>query len=396
MMSDCGIGRVRASAIVIVAAGAMAGLSGSAWGQYRVGAPATAPATQPVAAAPATQPAVVDADALRSTLLADKAAFEEVLPEGEALTDAAARKASAAQVVPAAHKMLDDVDALSAADPEFKAQSGTVQDQLATFLALYGDAGGTARLAARANSKDPAEATAGRGCQLLAQWWAAAQDATAQAKVADQVETLAKAHPESDALTVQLATMSQLGAASPQLAGRVQKLVGDVMKNPTAEQMTAEASAQDAAAAKLAQLVNKPLTIAGPSVNGKPFTTADWKGKVILVDFWATWCGPCRAELPRVEKIYADYHAKGLEVLGVSNDQTLDDLTAFLAKDKAMPWPQLFDPTAAAAEKWNPITMGFGIDGIPTMFLIDRKGVCRSVTAREDMEQLIPKLLDEK
>jgi len=60
-----------------------------------------------------------------------------------------------------------------------------------------------------------------------------------------------------------------------------------------------------------------------------------------------------------------------------------------------MPWPQLFDADAAKNQQWNPITAGFGIDGIPTMFLIDKKGVCRTVTARENMEDLIPKLLAE-
>ena len=66
-----------------------------------------------------------------------------------------------------------------------------------------------------------------------------------------------------------------------------------------------------------------------------------------------------------------------------------------MAKDKDMPWPQLFDPKAAEAQNWNPITTGFGIEGIPTMFLIDKKGVCRTIEAREKMEDLIPKLLAE-
>jgi peroxiredoxin len=114
------------------------------------------------------------------------------------------------------------------------------------------------------------------------------------------------------------------------------------------------------------------------------------------VDFWATWCGPCREELPRVKKAYADFHDKGLEVLGVSNDYKADDLTKFVAADPAMPWPQLFDPAAAAQHKWHPITEGFGINGIPMMFLIDKKGVLRTVEARENFEEEIPKLLAEE
>jgi hypothetical protein len=60
-----------------------------------------------------------------------------------------------------------------------------------------------------------------------------------------------------------------------------------------------------------------------------------------------------------------------------------------------MPWPQLFDATAAAKGDWHPVTMSYGIEGIPTMFLIDRKGVCRTVTARENFEEMIPQLLAE-
>jgi peroxiredoxin len=94
-----------------------------------------------------------------------------------------------------------------------------------------------------------------------------------------------------------------------------------------------------------------------------------------------------------VKKEYAEMHDKGLEVIGVSFDQNDKALTAFLAANPDMPWPQMFDPAHAF---WNnEFGKRFGIMGIPTMFLIDKNGVCRSVKAREDFETEIPKLLAE-
>lgn len=93
-----------------------------------------------------------------------------------------------------------------------------------------------------------------------------------------------------------------------------------------------------------------------------------------------------------MKKVYAEFHAKGLEIVGVSCDRDVDDLKGFLSQNADMPWPQLFEPGKPG---WHPLAEEFGIDGIPTMFLIDKKGVVRSVTARENYKELIPKLLAE-
>lgn len=149
--------------------------------------------------------------------------------------------------------------------------------------------------------------------------------------------------------------------------------------------------------AKAKQLENKPLVISGKQPDGKDFTTADWKGKVVLVDFWATWCGPCVGEIPWIKHLYSNYHDKGLEIVGVSSDFEAKSLTDFITKND-MPWPQLFDPAAAAQHWWNPLATAEGIRALPTMFLIDKKGVLRAVRMIEDHQQwdeLIPKLLAE-
>lgn len=143
-------------------------------------------------------------------------------------------------------------------------------------------------------------------------------------------------------------------------------------------------------------LVGKPLVIRGTLPDGKEFSTEQWMGKVVLIDFWATWCGPCRAELPRLRQMYDKYHGQGLEVLGISSDRKMESLKAFLEKDPSMVWPTLVDLEAIKEGKPNPMLAEMGVLAIPQMFVIDRKGVLRSVEARAEMETLIPKLLAER
>jgi thiol-disulfide isomerase/thioredoxin len=104
-------------------------------------------------------------------------------------------------------------------------------------------------------------------------------------------------------------------------------------------------------------------------VAGQPLSVASHKGKVVLVDFWATWCPPCRAELPNVIAAYQKYHAQGFDIIGVSLDEDKDKLLSFL-KDQNMTWPEYFD-----GQHWdNKLAVKYGIDAIPDNFLLDGNG----------------------
>ncbi len=105
---------------------------------------------------------------------------------------------------------------------------------------------------------------------------------------------------------------------------------------------------------------------------GAPMALSDLRGKVLLLDFWATWCGPCMQELPELLELYAAHRDQGFEVVGVSLDTNERDLRAVLS-ERRIPWPVTFHGKA-----WdNPLAQAYRVYQIPTTYLIDRDGIIR-------------------
>ena len=115
-------------------------------------------------------------------------------------------------------------------------------------------------------------------------------------------------------------------------------------------------------------------------LGGKVISLTDYRGKVVLLDFWAVWCGPCIGEIPNVKEVYEKYHDKGFEVIGISLDDDEAVLREFI-KENQLPWRQIFD-----GEGWSgPLAEKYGVRSIPAPFLLDREGKVISVKARGNL-----------
>jgi thiol-disulfide isomerase/thioredoxin len=142
-------------------------------------------------------------------------------------------------------------------------------------------------------------------------------------------------------------------------------------------------------------LMGQPMEISGALLDGGEVEWESYRGKVVLVDFWATWCGPCRDEVPNILAMYEAYHDKGFDVLGVSLDDTPEDARSYIEEMK-LPWASLY-PEKEEDRGWNnPLSRYYGITGIPTAILVDQQGRVVHMNARGPyLQQQLQALLGE-
>ena len=160
------------------------------------------------------------------------------------------------------------------------------------------------------------------------------------------------------------------------------------LKNEKFAQIAGRAKGQ----LKKLEALGKPLNIKFTAIDGREVDLSKMKGKVVLIDFWATWCGPCVREIPNMIKAYEKLSKKGFEIVGISfeNDKDPKKLLAYV-KDKKMDWPQYHDGL-----HWsNKLAKEYGISSIPAMWLVDKKGDLVDMNARSGLEEKVEKLLGE-
>lgn len=133
-------------------------------------------------------------------------------------------------------------------------------------------------------------------------------------------------------------------------------------------------------------LVGNEMKVEGLFLDGTEIKWEEYRGKVVLIDFWATWCGPCVGEIPNVQDLYGKYHDAGFEVIGYSLDQDLEALEKF-EEERQLPWKTASRLLSKQANEkdgknYEDLSAYYGVNAIPTMILVGKDGKVLDTGAR--------------
>jgi thiol-disulfide isomerase/thioredoxin len=138
--------------------------------------------------------------------------------------------------------------------------------------------------------------------------------------------------------------------------------------------------------------IGREATIQGVRPDGTPFDWAKWQGKVVLVDFWATWSQPWHEQLPELRATFDQFHEQGFEIVGVNLDESKDEVYRYL-QQRGLPWPVVVDETVGGLA--NPNAIRYGVDVVPFAMLVGRDGKVAGIHVRgEALNAQVQALLD--
>jgi peroxiredoxin len=330
-----------------------------------------ADAVEPATTAPATASGRTARDILSDMDEATSALDKVAIPMETFFHDATARQKAAPAMLPPMAKISRLMDELAGIEPRFAEMVQANQYQLLAMRSLLGDKSARQTLEDQKSGADKEKAMQADLALATADWWAASSDAAAQEKVLDHLTSLAKGQPDNDTVTQALLSLATSAPASPALAEKAQK-VAEAMNTQTAGVLKAKTAELAELIAPFKDKIGKPFSLTLQTADGKTLDTATLKGQVLLVDFWATWCPPCVSESDALEALYKDLHGQGLEIIGVSEDESVAALKPFLSQHSGITWPMAFDADQKVASD-------LGVKAFPTKLVIDRAGVLREV-----------------
>ena len=192
----------------------------------------------------------------------------------------------------------------------------------------------------------------------------AANAMTVQDEVLEKLKAFSEKYPQSDE-----APQALLFLASTNEMNSREAEARKYYTQLTEQSPGTEWGKKAAGALKRLDLVGKPLILKAVDLKGQTIDVAAYRGKTVLVTFWATWAEPAKRDLPELAKLYKQFNPKGFEVISVNLDNDKDELDAFL-KENPLPWPEIFEPGGME----NRLATEFGIISLPTMFLVDPDG----------------------
>lgn len=185
--------------------------------------------------------------------------------------------------------------------------------------------------------------------------------------------TLEKVNPPLSGMAYEELMAHFFNSADATIADNARKLAGAAMRH---------------------RMVGRSICITGNTIGGKRFDSRRLRGKVVVVEFWASWCGNCVKEIHNVKRVHDRYHTRGVEIVGITLDDDSQKAQQF-ADAKQLPWTNVISSDPKRRGWDDPTVVQLGIDALPTVIVMDQKGKVVSADAQgEKLDQLVASLLD--